>query len=97
MTGRDIQAHLTEIYGADISPSLISTVTDSVVDEVAKWQARPLDAVWPTLYLDVIVLKVRPGCGAEQAHLQGVQHQHRTEEGADGRHCQLEPDVGTLV
>ncbi|OGR93856.1 MAG: hypothetical protein A2V88_13070 [Elusimicrobia bacterium RBG_16_66_12] len=60
MSVRDIQAHLSEIYGTEISPSLISTVTDAVVDEVAKWQARPLDPIWPIVYLDAIVLKL-PG------------------------------------
>jgi len=69
MSVRDIQAHLTEIYGTDISPSLISTVTDSVVDEVAKWQARPLDAVWPIVYLDALVLKVRDQGVVQNKHV----------------------------
>src|SRR5438093_374472 len=69
MSVRDIQAHLSEIYGTDISPSLISTVTDAVVDEVAKWQARPLDAVWPILYLDAIVLKVRDQGVVQNKHV----------------------------
>lgn len=59
MTVRDIQGHLSELYGTEISPSLISAVTDAVVDEVTKWQSRPLDAIWPVIYLDAIVLKVR--------------------------------------
>ena len=69
MTVRDIQAHLSEIYGTEISPSLISTVTDAVVDEVAKWQARPLEAVWPIVYLDAIVMKVRDQGVVQNKHL----------------------------
>jgi len=61
MTVREIQAHLQEMYGAQISPSLISSVTDAVVDEVKVWQARPLDAVYPIVYLDCIHVKVREG------------------------------------
>ena len=61
MTVREIQAHLEEMYGAEVSPSLISTVTDAVVDEVKAWQARPLDPVYPIVYLDCIHVKVREG------------------------------------
>lgn len=61
MTVREIQAHLAEMYGAEVSPSLISSVTDAVVDEVKIWQARPLDAVYPIVYLDCIHVKVRDG------------------------------------
>lgn len=59
MSVRDIQAHLAEIYGTEISPDLISRVTDSIVDEVQSWQSRPLDAVWPIVFLDALVIKVR--------------------------------------
>ena len=59
MTQREIQGHLEEIYGVEISPSLISTVTDEVLDEVRAWQSRPLDAVYPILYLDALQVKVR--------------------------------------
>jgi putative transposase len=59
MTVREIQEHLSELYGTEVSPSLISAVTDAVVDEVTKWQARALDPTWPVIYLDAIVLKVR--------------------------------------
>lgn len=59
MTQREIQGHLEEIYGVDISPSLISTVTDAVLDEVRTWQNRPLDSVYPILYLDALQVKVR--------------------------------------
>jgi putative transposase len=59
MTQREIQGHLEEIYGVEISPSLISSVTDAVLDEVRAWQSRPLDAVYPILYLDALQVKVK--------------------------------------
>jgi putative transposase len=59
MTQREIQGHLEEIYGVEVSPSLISTVTDAVLDEVRTWQSRPLDAVYPILYLDALQVKVK--------------------------------------
>jgi len=58
MSTRDIQANLEELYGVEVSPTLISNVTDAVIDEVKAWQCRPLDAVYPIVYLDAIVLKV---------------------------------------
>lgn len=61
MTVREIQAHLQEMYGTEVSPSLISSVTDAVADEVKAWQARPLDAIYPIVYLDCIHVKVREG------------------------------------
>ena len=61
MTVREIQSHLEEMYGTEVSPSLISTVTDAVADEVKAWQARPLDAIYPIVYLDCIHVKVREG------------------------------------
>ena len=59
MTVREIQSHLSEMYGTEISPTLISTVTDAVSEEVKQWQSRPLDAVYPVVYLDCIHVKVR--------------------------------------
>ncbi len=59
MTTREIQGHLEEIYDVEVSPALISKVTDAVLDEVKTWQNRPLDAVWPVVYLDAIHLKIR--------------------------------------
>ena len=59
MTVREIQGHLQEMYGAEVSPSLISSVTDAVMDEVKAWQARPLDALYPIVYLDCIHVKTR--------------------------------------
>jgi putative transposase len=59
MSVRDIQAHLSEIYATDVSPDLISSVTNAVVEEVQAWQARPLDPVWPIVFLDALVIKIR--------------------------------------
>lgn len=59
MTVRDIQSELQELYGAEISPTLISNVTDAVVDEVKAWQSRPLDTVYPIVWFDALVVKVR--------------------------------------
>lgn len=61
MSVRDIQAHLLEMYGTEVSPSLISAVTDAVMEEVKQWQSRPLDPVYPIIYLDCIYVKVRDG------------------------------------
>lgn len=57
MTTRDIAETFKEMYGADVSHSLISKVTEAVIDEVVAWQARPLDEIYPILYLDCIVVK----------------------------------------
>lgn len=59
MTVREIQGHLEELYGVEVSPDLISRVTDVVVEEVKAWQSRPLDRVYPILYLDALVIKVK--------------------------------------
>jgi transposase-like protein len=59
MTTRDIVETFAELYGADISPALVSQVTDSVLEKVTVWQSRPLDSVYPILYLDCIVVKIR--------------------------------------
>jgi putative transposase len=59
MTVRDIRAHLIEIYDVEVSPDLISKITDAVLDEVRDWQARPLDRVYPVVFLDALVCKVR--------------------------------------
>jgi transposase-like protein len=56
---QDIQAQLKELYGVEVSSSLISTVTDNVLDDVKAWQSRPLNSVYPIVFLDCIVLKVR--------------------------------------
>jgi len=59
MTTRDIVATFKEMYDADVSPTLISKVTDAVIEQVKEWQSRPLDALYPIVYLDCIVVKVR--------------------------------------
>jgi len=59
MTVREIKGHLEEMYGAEVSPALISSVTDAVMDEVKAWQMRPLDKLYPIVYLDCIHVKVR--------------------------------------
>lgn len=80
MSQRDIQAHLEEIYGTDVGHDLISRVTDAVVDEVATWQSRPLDRVWPVVFLDALVIKVR-----EQGVVQNKSAYLALGIGADGR------------
>lgn len=59
LTTREIQGHLKELYKVEVSPSLISTVTDAVLDDVKAWQSRPLDAVYPIVYMDAIHVKMR--------------------------------------
>ena len=59
MTTREIQATFKEMYDADVSPTLISKVTEAVIDEVIEWQSRPLDAIYPIVYMDCIVVKIR--------------------------------------
>ena len=59
MTTREIVATFKEMYDADVSPTLISKVTDAVIERVIEWQSRPLDAVYPIVYLDCIVVKIR--------------------------------------
>jgi len=59
MTTREIVTTFKEMYGADISATLISKVTDAVIGEVVEWQSRPLDEVYPIVYLDCIVVKIR--------------------------------------
>lgn len=61
LTTREIQQHLEEIYQVEVSPALISSVTDEVMDEVKAWQNRQLDTCYPIVYLDVLRLKVRDG------------------------------------
>jgi putative transposase len=65
MTTREIQGHLQEIYGIEVSPTLISNITDAVVEEVKLWQNRPLEALYPIVYLDALMVKVR-----DEGHVQ---------------------------
>jgi putative transposase len=61
LSTRDIEAHLAEIYGVHVGRDLISRVTDAVMDDARAWQQRPLDDVYPVVFLDALVLKVREG------------------------------------
>src|SRR5437870_11492484 len=59
MTTREIQGHLQEIYGIEVSPALISNVTEAVLEEVKLWQNRPLEELYPIVYLDALMVKIR--------------------------------------
>jgi putative transposase len=59
MSNREIVGHLRELYGVDVSPDLISVVTDAVLEEIAAWQARPLEAVYPLVFFDALRVKIR--------------------------------------
>src|SRR5690606_25154608 len=61
MTVRDIEHHLATTIGTELSHETISTITDQISEEVLAWQARPLDALYPVIYLDALVVKVRDG------------------------------------
>src|SRR5271166_580262 len=65
MTTREIQGHLEEMYKIEVSPTLISNVTDAVIEEVKQWQNRPLDELYPIVYLDALMVKVR-----DEGHVQ---------------------------
>ena len=66
MTTGDIQGHLRQLYGAEVSRELISKVTDAVVEEMAEWQSRPLDTVYPVVLIDAIFVKIRDGSVANR-------------------------------
>lgn len=61
MTTGDIAKHLSDLYGSEVSRDLVSTVTDKVIGDMQEWQARPLDAVYPVVLIDALVVKVRDG------------------------------------
>jgi putative transposase len=61
MSVRDIRSHLVKLYGIEVSPDLISKVTDAVAEEITTWQNRPLEAVWPVVYIDAVWIKIRDG------------------------------------
>ena len=67
MTTRDIRAHLREMYDVDVSADLISRVTDAVLDELAEWQSRPLDRVFPVIFIDALMVKIRDGVVTNRA------------------------------
>ena len=82
MTVRDIQSHLARTLGSELSHETISNVTDAIAEEVKAWQTRPLDPVWPVVFLDALIVKVRDGAHVvnKAAHLavgvdtDGVKH-----------------------
>jgi putative transposase len=59
LTVREMQAHLEELYGVDVSPDLISTVTDAVLEEVTEWQSRPLRPLYPVIFFDALRVRIR--------------------------------------
>src|SRR5829696_2342056 len=59
MSTREIVGHLRELYAIEVSPDLISAVTDAVLDEIAAWQARPLEPVYPLIFFDALRVKIR--------------------------------------
>ena len=59
MSNREIVGHVRDLYGVDVSPDLISAVTDAVLEEIAAWQARPLEAVYPLVFFDALRVKIR--------------------------------------
>jgi putative transposase len=59
MSVREIQGHLRDLYGIDVSPDLVSAVTDAVLEDIAEWQNRPLDALYPLVFFDAIRVKIR--------------------------------------
>ena len=61
LTTREIQSHFEESYGVEVSPALISKVTDEVIDEVRQWQNRPLERLYPVVFLDALFVKMREG------------------------------------
>lgn len=59
LSGREIQGHLAELYGIEVSPDLISAVTDAALDEIATWQDRPLEPVYPLVFFDALRVRIR--------------------------------------
>ncbi|MFJ2296505.1 transposase, partial [Streptomyces sp. NPDC087894] len=66
LTTGEVQAHLSEVYGAEVSRQTISTITDKVLEGMAEWQNRPLDAVYPVVFIDAIHVKIRDGAVANR-------------------------------
>jgi putative transposase len=83
MTTRDIRAHLREMYDVDVSPDLISRVTDGVLEELAEWQSRPLDGVYPVVFTGADGQDPRRG-GVEPAGLPGHRHRLRRRQAGAG-------------
>jgi hypothetical protein len=85
MSVREIRGHLDELYGIDVSPDLISAVTDAVLEEVSEWQNRPLDAVYPLVFLRHPGQDQGRGVCQEQGHLHRARHPAGRRDG-DSRH-----------
>lgn len=66
LTTGEVQAHLSQVYGAEVSRQTISTITDKVLEGMAEWQNRPLDAVCPVVFIDAIHVKIRDGAVANR-------------------------------
>jgi putative transposase len=66
LSTRDIRAHLRELYDVEVSPDLISRVTDGVLEELQEWQSRPLDRVYPVVFIDALMVKIRDGVVANR-------------------------------
>jgi putative transposase len=71
LTTEEVQAHLAEIYGAEVSRQTISAITDRVLDSMAEWQQRPLDAVDPVLFIDAIAGQDPRRTGRQPARVRG--------------------------
>ena len=90
MTVREIRGHLEELYGIDVSPDLISTVTDAVLETVTEWRNRALDPCYPIVFFDAIRVKIRPGkdprpgLRAEQDGLCSARHPAGRDQGDPG-------------
>ena len=85
MSTREITGHLEEIYGVEVSPALISNVTEAVMEEVKTWQGRPLDAVYPIVYLDALVREdSRRGARSKSGDLRGDRRQSEGEQRSAG-------------
>jgi putative transposase len=76
-TTGDIQALLRQLYGAEVSRELISKVTDAVVDEMIEWQNRPLEAIYPVMLIDCIMIKIRDGVVSNRPVYVAMAHHHR--------------------
>ncbi len=92
MTVRDIQGHLRELYSIDVSPDLVSVVTDAVLEQVAEWQNRPLDTLYPLVFFDAVRVEIRDG-EQDRRRRRRKPAQHRAQQGglscpgcAAGRH-----------
>jgi putative transposase len=73
LTTGEVQAHLADVYGTEVSRETISKITDALLGEMAEWMSRPLERVYPVVFIDALFVKIRDGQGHQPAHL----HRHR--------------------